>query len=363
MVAAGSRRAPGPCRRLSETSPAIARKRFRSLKRRLQINEETFPHNRLRAAISAWRFIGANLTILGWIHQGFKIPFISTPPPFDMGNSRFEGAALKQWEETLPHYLRLGALRPASYSSHVSWAFMIPKPDGTLRLIIDLRPLNAYIEDRRMKMQTLRDLEFNVHRGDWMVSWDIADAYFHVALRPEQVRFCTIRVNGRLWELPVLPFGLKSSPYVFTKVMKPFLNFLRSPRLVCPRPPPPHWSGLRALWRLNLILYLLSYLDDFLGVHKNRFILATWTHHLRQALHDLGISLKEEKSVLNPVQGLKELGLWVDSHKGRFEVPWTKVQAIQTAAHTLLAIASHQARWFSQNSLPGFLDKLKRSLG
>ena len=209
---------------------------------------------------------------------------------------------------------------------------MIPKPDGTLGLIINLRPLNAYIEDRRMKMQTLRDLEFNVHRRDWMVSWDIADACFHMALRPEQVRFCTIHVNGRLWELLVLLFGLMSSPYIFTNVMKPFLSFLRSPHLVCPRPLPPHQSGLCALWWLNLILYLLSYLDDFLAIYKNRFILAKGTHHLLQDFHDLRISLKEQKSVLTPVQGLKELGPWVDSQKGRFEVPWMKVQAIQIAA-------------------------------
>ena len=95
---------------------------------------------------------------------------------------------------------------------------MVPKPDGTKRLIVDLRPLNQHLADRRLRMAGLRDLSYAIKPGDALISWDVADAYFHVALHPSHVRFCTIRVNELLWEIPVLPFGLKTSPYVFSKV-------------------------------------------------------------------------------------------------------------------------------------------------
>ena len=43
---------------------------------------------------------------------------------------------------------------------------MVVKPDGTFRLIIDLKPLNAFLADRRLRKETLRDLEFNLQKGD-----------------------------------------------------------------------------------------------------------------------------------------------------------------------------------------------------
>ena len=135
-----------------ETSPALAARRWRSLRRALSIDPETFPYVKMRRALAAWRWIGANLTILSWINEGFKLPLLRDPPPFDSGNSIFQGEDLRVWRRTLTKYLRLWALRPASHATHVSRAFMVPKPDGTKRLIVDLRPLNQHLADRRLRM-------------------------------------------------------------------------------------------------------------------------------------------------------------------------------------------------------------------
>lgn len=75
---------------------------------------------------------------------------------------------------------------------------MVPKADGTKRLIIDLRPLNLHIADHHLRMAGLQDLAYSIRPGDYMISWDITDAYFHIALHPQLVKFCTIRVNGTL---------------------------------------------------------------------------------------------------------------------------------------------------------------------
>ena len=179
-----------------ETSPTLAARRWRSLRRALSIDPETFPYMKLRRAIAAWRWLGANFTILCWINEGFRLPLLRDPPPFDAGNSIFQGEDLREWRRTLTKYLRLGALRPARRSSHVSRAFMVPKPDGTKRLIVDLRPLNQHLAERRLRMAGLRDLSYAIKPGDSLISWDIADAYFHVALHPSHVHFCTIRVNA-----------------------------------------------------------------------------------------------------------------------------------------------------------------------
>ena len=53
------------------------------------------------------------------------------------------------------------------------------------------------------------------------MSWDISDAFFHVPLSPVDQRRLAFRVGNRVFLPLVLPFGMKLSPYVFTKVMRP----------------------------------------------------------------------------------------------------------------------------------------------
>ena len=226
-------------------------------------------------------------------------------PPIRRGNSIFTGDDLREWQRTLMKYLRLGALRLAAHSSHVSRAFMVPKPDGTKWLIVDLRPLNMHLANRRLRMVGLWDLAFHLPPGDHMIAWDVADAYFHVALFPSHVKYCTIRVNGHLWEIPVLPFGLKSSPYVLSKVVAPLVQFLCSPRLILHRQPPVWLPGLRKIWPLNSPVYILPYINDFLGTLTSRPQLNKFSKVLQQALCDLGLSLKTSKSILEPTTRIK----------------------------------------------------------
>ena len=95
---------------------------------------------------------------------------------------------------------------------------MVPKSDGTKRLIINLYSLSRHIADRRLQMAGLQNHAYTIKLGDHMISCDNANAYFQIGLHPNHVKFCTIRVNGSLWEIPILQFGLKTSPYAFSKV-------------------------------------------------------------------------------------------------------------------------------------------------
>ena len=339
-------------------SQRSAARRWRALKRALGIHPEDFPYIRLRRALPAWRTIGTNSTVLSWIQQGFRLPFHQPPWPFDQGNSIFTGEDLMAWNTTLTRYLRLGALRPAAHSSHISRAFMVPKPDGSRCLIVDLRPLNASIQDRRLRMQGLRHLANALTPGDSMMSWDIEDAYFHLALHPSHVRYCTIRVNHRLWEIPVLPFGLKTSPYAFTKMVAAFVKFLRAPRLTVPRCPPPHWPGLRQLWMENAAPFVLPYIDDFLASMSRAPQLQTFSNHLVPALRELGLTLKASKSTLTPTTEVTHLGFQVNAGNCTFSVPASRLQQVRREGLTLLALAARQARFLRARLLARFLDRV-----
>ena len=56
---------------------------------------------------------------------------------------------------------------------------------------------------------------------------DLKDAFLHVPIHKSFKKFLRFQWLGSLYEWQVLPFGLKCSPRVLTKVLKPVMAFLR----------------------------------------------------------------------------------------------------------------------------------------
>ena len=63
--------------------------------------------------------------------------------------------------------------------------FVVPKASGGFRPVIDLSPLNKFIKTTKFKMETPRSVLAAIREGDWMVSIDLKDAYFHIPIHPE----------------------------------------------------------------------------------------------------------------------------------------------------------------------------------
>lgn len=80
-----------------------------------------------------------------------------------------------------------------------------------------------------------------------MVKLDLTDAYLTVPVSPECQEFLQFEWDGILYKFTSLAFGLKSAPWVFTKLLKPLLSFFRK-------------RGVR----------MVAYLDDFLVINASR---------------------------------------------------------------------------------------------
>ena len=96
--------------------------------------------------------------------------------------------------------------------------------------------------------------------------------------------------KGRLYQFTCIPFGLRSSPRIFTKVLKPLLVYLKA-------------LGVR----------LLVYLDNILIMAATPELCLEHTQLARQLLTDLGFLGNLKKSVLNPKQQKEYLGFLVNS--------------------------------------------------
>ena len=111
--------------------------------------------------------------------------------------------------------------------------FPVPKGDRAWRPVIDLRELNQYVVPHHFKMEGITAMKGLVEGDDWMVKLDMKDAYLSVPIYPPHRRFLRFQWQGKIWEFKSLPFGLRSAPHKFTKLLKPIVALLRKLGIRC----------------------------------------------------------------------------------------------------------------------------------
>ncbi len=105
--------------------------------------------------------------------------------------------------------------------------FIVPKKDGGLRPILDLRVLNDSVMQLKFKMLTLRQIVPQIRSEDWFVTIDLKEAYFHLSILPRHRKFLRFAFGGKAYRYQVLPFGLALSLCIFTKCLDAALVPLR----------------------------------------------------------------------------------------------------------------------------------------
>lgn len=110
----------------------------------------------------------------------------------------------------------------------ISSYFLVPKPDGSSRLIINLKRLNKFISPSHFKMEDIRSAKNLLMKEGFMSTVDLKDAYFLIPIHNEHKKFLRFKFGNKLYQFNCLPFGLCTSLYVYTKIMKPIVNKLRS---------------------------------------------------------------------------------------------------------------------------------------
>ncbi|KAJ1156603.1 hypothetical protein NDU88_009321 [Pleurodeles waltl] len=141
---------------------------------------------------------------------------------------------------------------------------------------------------------------------DWMVSVDLQDAYFHIPILKSHRKYLRFVVGLQHYQFAVLPFGLTSAPRVFTKVMSVVAAELR---------------------RKGIAVF--PYLDDWLIKAKSPELVLRHLQSTTQLLFDLGFSVNEPKSHLEPSQRLLFIGAVLDTTLGRAFPPPQRIQDIQ----------------------------------
>ena len=93
--------------------------------------------------------------------------------------------------------------------------------------VINLSRFNNYVEYCHFKMEDLKAVADLLKPGDFMCKLNLKDAYFSVPLHRRSQKFIRFKLQGRTYQFTCLPFGLKSAPHIFTKILKPVTGILR----------------------------------------------------------------------------------------------------------------------------------------
>ncbi len=247
--------------------------------------------------IHEWeRLPGVSLWVLRTVRSGYTLQFGRNPHRFDgvqlvVVNSASKASVLQQ---ELSSLLQKGAIEEIPQSDieqgFFNRYFLVPKRDGGLRPILDLLRLNFSLYKGKFKMLTMKTIMSQIQGGDWFVTIDLKDAYFHIQVVQRHRKFLRFAFGGKAYQYKVLPFGLALAPRTFTKCMDAALAPLR-------------FQGIR----------VLNYLDDWLILAHSRELVSRHRDIVLRHIHSLGLRMNAKKSVLFPSQRTVFLGVHLDS--------------------------------------------------
>ncbi len=261
--------------------------------------------------MSAWKVIpGISRWLLSVIERGYTLQFRCRPPRFNgVVQSLTSPRNAQALRQEIGCLLEKGAVERVPpnelESGFYSRYFVLPKRDGGLRPILDLRPINRALCKRPFRMITLKQILAQIRPGDWFASVDLKDAYFHIQIAPHHRRFLRFAFENTACQYSVLPFGLALAPRTFSKCVDAALSPLRA-------------SGMR----------ILNYLDDWLILAQSRDTLLSHIDSLLIHLESLGLCVNRRKSILAPSQSITYLGVCMDSLEMRARLSRERAAAI-----------------------------------
>lgn len=251
--------------------------------------------------------MGANRTLLAVIRQGVKFVLHYLPASAAAGCSK----PIPQTE--VDRLLELKVVRPLTIEEAARtnlWipTFAVPKQNGKVRVITDLRSVNAAIYTPKFRQHSIQDALQLAARSQWLAAFDLKDYFFNVGVSPSSQRWLRTRLNGNPYQYQALPFGLSVSPYWTQRLSRPLTRYFLS-------------RGLSIVW----------YVDDvLLGSHSEQS-LNEQIQFFVETLTNLGLLINWDKSTPIPTRKLEYLGVVLDVGKKEVSLPEDKWRLLQAA--------------------------------
>lgn len=275
-----------------------------------------------------WRRLGAPRLLVQWLRSGVPLRWRGPAP------RRSEESGEKQDKE-VTREIR-GLVKDGAFirgeAKVVAPTFLIPKQDGTKRLIHDLRCVNRHLEPPHFTLRGAKEAGDVTRGSNWLAALDLRHGYQQVAMDPRAREYLGARMGDETVLSTVLPFGLSLSPYVFTRLT--------------------NWLAREVRRRFGL--QVAVYIDDFLLGAQTREELEEGIRRTKSLFERLGVIVSAKKEV-EPTQRAEFIGFVWDAEAKTVGVPTERRAEYRRAVKNLLRCPQTRATWRRVIGKLGFL--------
>ena len=308
----------------------------------IDLSESTYPpiKGRLKDRARFWEeVLQASPFVLKIVTEGYRLPFIQTPTPFHQAN---HASALREREFVEGEIAKLVAAGCAEELPQVPFICaplsVVFNSSGKKRLVHDLRHVNKFLWKQKFKYEDMRTALEMAEVGDFMVSFDLKSGYHHIDIHPDFWKFLGFSwISGgveKYYIFKVLPFGLATVCFVFTKVMRQFIK---------------RWRGMG--------IRVVVYIDDGLGFGHSYEGALRVAGIVRSDLENAGWVLNIQKTRLSPFRVGIWLGWLLDLGVGCLSVPEERIQKLLKSIDKLME-RSREGRTIQVRQLAGVVGQI-----
>ena len=268
---------------------------------------------KIHKKVDFWHTIlQASQFVMAVIIHGYSLPFIQHCPSFYAKNNASSRRNYDFVTEAIEDLLATNCIVEMETRPHCCNPLTVSEGEK-LRLVLDLRHVNKYLETRSFRYENIDTVRKMFRQGYYFCVFDLKSGYHHISVNPQHYKylgFSWTYKSGiiRYFVFVVVPFGLATASYLFTKLVRPLVKKWRG-------------AGIRCV----------VYLDDGIFGSQWRGSTSRQACIIETDLKEAGFTINEEKSILVPVQTAVWLGFLINTIDYTFSVPQGKIERLITS--------------------------------
>lgn len=253
---------------------------------------------------------------------------------YQVPSNNFTQTEMQEVGVAINKLIHLGAVskcKPVN-DQYLSKFFLAPKPNGNKRFILNLKEFNKFIAKSHFKMEDHRTAAKLIPKDGYLATIDLKEAYLLIPVKYEDRKYLRFQFQSNpnsndstTFEFTAMPYGLSVAPWVFTKIMREVISFLR---------------------RQNFKSVI--YLDDILCIGDTFDECRNNVLETLRLLQSLGFVVNFEKSNLQPQKVCRFLGFMFDTESMTISLPDDKRDNIAQLVKKFSKISTCSMREYAQ---------------